>query len=62
VVGLGFMLAAMWAGFDTALYGFFIRVSTDSWPETIADVIQKAINYFPLIALPFACKRNPSSL
>lgn len=54
IVGSGFALAVMWAGWETAIYGL-VRVSSDNWMEMAADIFQKITYAFPLLALPFAC-------
>jgi TRAP-type C4-dicarboxylate transport system permease small subunit len=58
IIGVGFILAVMWGGWEAAMYGFFIRISTESWPEMAVDILQKIINYLPLIALPFAFREG----
>ena len=47
-------LAIYAAGWRIALYGFLFHVDTDNWFEIAFGVLEKLINYFPLVAAPFA--------
>jgi predicted exporter len=58
VAGLGLALAVFAAGWRIALYGFFFHINADTWYEGLFDIIGKMVNYFPILALPFAVHKR----
>lgn len=60
ISGFGLILGIYAAGWRVALFGFLFHVSTDVWYETVFDIFMKLINYFPLLALPFAVEKRDS--